>query len=283
MKRDGAWIRGEEIVLSVVVAAFLCSLSVPAMADTPSEVAMTWVQKGDNYVAQEHYAEAISAYEQALAIDPYNSSVWNRLGLAHRKAGRNEDAVLSFEKAVGLDPYYSSAWNNKGDALTLLGRYQEAIQAYDRALAINSNDIYALVKKGNNVQEMGNPGEAMKIYEEVVRLAEREVRKHPNDAMFDASLWTTKGDALASLGRYHEALEAYQTALQINPKYEPAKMGSERANETLLRQRGTPQEVFTPAPMESEAPAPIPTPLSLWAVIFAFVALFAIFLVSRNR
>jgi tetratricopeptide (TPR) repeat protein len=283
MRRGGKGIVGEWIVLSVIAAAFLCSLAIPVGADTPSEVAMTWVQKGDNYVAQENYAEAISAYEQAIAIDPYNSSVWNRLGLAQMKSGRNEDAVVSFEKAVGLDPYYSAAWNNKGDAQTLLGRFSEAVQAYDRALAINSNDIHALVKKGNNLQEMGNPGEAMKIYEEVVRLAEREVRKHPNDAMFDASLWTTKGDALASLGRYYEALEAYQTALHINPKYEPAMMGSERANETLLRQRGTPQEVFSPAPVESEAPVPIPTPISAWTAICGFIALSTIFLVLRNR
>ncbi len=208
-------------------------------ADTPSEISISWIQKGDNYAAQGLYRDALGAYDSAIATDPYNSIAWNRKGVALMKTGYDAEAVKAFEKSIELDPYYSEAWNNKGDAYNHLGEYSNAIAAYERALAINQNDLYALVQKGINLQESGNPAGAMKVYEEVIRIAEREVRKHPNDARFDADLWTNKGDALAHLGRYFDALDAYETALKINPKHEGALKGKKEVEDILMQVRGT--------------------------------------------
>ena len=84
----------------------------------------------------------------------------------------------------------------------------------------------------------------MLIYQAVIDLAEKEVRKHPDYARFDAKLWSNKGEALSRLGRYEEAMEAYSTALSINPKYERAVQGKNHAEEEILRARGFPQILF---------------------------------------
>ena len=62
----------------------------------------------------------------------------------------------------------------------------DAIEAYDRAIAINPNDLHALVNKGVSLQELGNQEEAQKVFNEVIRLSDKEIRSHPNDARFDA-------------------------------------------------------------------------------------------------
>ena len=227
-------------VIPVILVLFLLAGSfISVSADTPSEISVSWVQKGDNYVAQGMYREALVAYDSAIATDPYNSIAWSRKGVALMESGDDTAAIKAFEKSLELDPYSNEAWDNKGDAYNHLGQYRDAITAYDHSLAINPNDLYALVQKGINLQESGNPGEAMKIYEEVIRIAEREVRKHPNDAGFDADLWTNKGDALAHIGRYFDALDAYETALNINPKHEGALKGKKAVDNYLMEVRGT--------------------------------------------
>lgn len=221
-----------------LMAVFLIPTTVSG--DSPSEVAASCIQKGDDLTLKKQYIEALEAYEAAVASDPYNSIAWNKLGIAHMNTGRYQDAVTAFEKALAIDPFYPEAWNNKGDSLVKLGEYEDAISAYNQALLLNPNDLYALLRKGTCLQESGSPAEAMLIYQEVISLAEKEVRKHPDYARFDAKLWANKAEALSRLGRYAEAVEAYSTALAINPKYDRALQGKMHAEEEILRARGSP-------------------------------------------
>jgi tetratricopeptide (TPR) repeat protein len=226
------------MIIFGLMAVFL--VTIPVSGDSPSEIAASYIQKGDDLTLKKQYIEALEAYEAAVASDPYNSIAWNKLGIAHMNTGRYQDAVTAFEKALAIDPFYPEAWNNKGDSLVKLGEYEDAIIAYNQALLLNPNDLYALLRKGTSLQESGSPAEAMRIYQEVISLAEKEVRKHPDYARFDAKLWANKGEALYRLGRYEEAVESYSTALAINPKYDRALQGKIHAEEEILRARGSP-------------------------------------------
>jgi len=238
-------------------------------ADTPTDIAAAHLRKGDDLMAQKMYHEALDAYNTAVAVDPYNSIAWNKLGVAHMRTGRFEDAVLAFERAIKVDPYYSQAWTNLGDSQAMLGNHQEAIRAYDRALGINQRDIYALLQKGISLQETGDSAQAMEIYQEVIQLADGEMRKHPNYARFDAELWTNKGDALSRLGRYEEAVTAYDTALEINPKFERAEQGRTKAMDTILLARGNPVVALPVTEENSSQPLPTIVPVSGISIISA--------------
>lgn len=258
------------LVLALLLLFLLCAT---ASADNPAEVAMALSKKADDFVAQGKYMEAIELYNEAIAKDPYSSTTWNRLGKAEMNVGRYPDAVAAFQKALELDPYYSAAWKNKGDALHAQEKYQAAIEAYDRALAINPNDLSSLLQKGINLQLLGKSTQAMEVYTEVVRLAEREVRRNPNTAKYDATLWTNKGDALSRLGRHQEALQAYQTAVEINPKMEAAIRGIELTNETLYRARVSPESLNTPIFPVETTHSEMPIPSSCLVAPLAFVIL----------
>ena len=284
MRSGGTFIEGGRIILLVGAAVLLLLFCVPVIADNPSEVAMALSKKADDLIAQDRYQEAIDLYNEAIALDPYSSAIWNRLGMAEMGVGRYPDAAQAFQKSLDLDPYYSLAWRNKGDALHAQEEYQAAIDAYDRALAINSNDLDALLQKGINLQVLGQSTQAMEIYREVIRLAEKEMRRNPNQAKYDATLWTNLGEALTRLGRYEEALQAYETAVQINPKYEKARSGMELVNETLYRARVAPESLDIPLQPATTVTTEAQIPLSPVLVILGlFIPSIALFLAAGRR
>jgi tetratricopeptide (TPR) repeat protein len=246
-------------ILSVVLVVFLVGAMVmPVAATTQMEESVTLVQTGNDLMAQGRYGDALIAFDNAIEMDPYSSLAWNGRGIALLKMGAIKGAPEAFKKAVEIDPYYVTAWDNLGDSYMYLARFPEAIDAYDRAIAVNPNDLYAMVHKGMSLQEMGKPEEAMQLYEDTVSLAEYEVRKHPNDARYDARLWANKGDALYRLGRYQEAMDAYSIALQINPKNEQALNGRNAVEAVIQVPSATPGGV--PPPLESLTPTPTPSP-----------------------
>jgi tetratricopeptide (TPR) repeat protein len=205
----------EVTILVLVMFVFLQ----PVIADTSFEIAISLAQKGDLSYSEGLYDAALAAYNGSVGQDPYNSVVWNKLGMTQAQLRQYGGAVDSFDQAVKLDPYFGKAWVNKGDALTNLGKTGDATDAYDRAIAINPNDLRALVNKGVNSQELGKQDEAQKVFTEVIRISDKEIRTHPNDAKFDAELWTYRALAFTKLGRYREALQSYDEALSIDPKH----------------------------------------------------------------
>ncbi len=269
------------LLLLGIIALLLFAIVGSASADTDTDMAITLVRKGDDLMLQKKYHEALGAYEEAVAIDPYSSISWNKLGLAHMTTGRYEDAVSAFRKAATIDPFYTEAWNNLGDSLAILDRHREALEAYDHALMVNQNDLYALLHKGTSLQETGDSAGAMAIYEQIIVLADREMRKHPNYAEYDAEIWAIKAEALFHLGRFEEAVLAYDTALQINPKYETALRGKSKAMDAILLSRGNPVTTGVPE-SEGSRVAPLPTALAMpWWIVF--VSFFGGFLIYTSH
>jgi Flp pilus assembly protein TadD len=54
--------------------------------------------------------------------------------------GNFEDALSYFEQALILEPQNSTLWNKKGSALRSLGRYDEALECFNRALELDPSD-----------------------------------------------------------------------------------------------------------------------------------------------
>ncbi|HMM60351.1 MAG TPA: tetratricopeptide repeat protein, partial [Candidatus Rifleibacterium sp.] len=59
-------------------------------------------------------AEARSAFERSLAINPYNIDALNNLGLLHLSSGRQNEAESCFRRALELAPDFARAHFNLG-------------------------------------------------------------------------------------------------------------------------------------------------------------------------
>jgi tetratricopeptide (TPR) repeat protein/streptogramin lyase len=119
--------------------------SAAAASPTPADNAnqaeyLSYATQGANLFKSGNYQGALTAFDNAIAIDPNHYTSWNNRGLVLDKLGRNNDAIASFNKAISLNDTTASIWGSLGTSLYKMGRYSEAITAYDKAISLDPNN-----------------------------------------------------------------------------------------------------------------------------------------------
>lgn len=62
------------------------------------------VQKGDKFVDDGKYEEALLHYEEALTLEPNEPNLLNKKGVALRSLGRYDEAIECFNKSLKISP-----------------------------------------------------------------------------------------------------------------------------------------------------------------------------------
>ena len=62
------------------------------------------IQKGENFLTDGKYQEALSCFEQAIILKPEDPDLWNSKASALRSMGRYEEAIECFNKSLEIDP-----------------------------------------------------------------------------------------------------------------------------------------------------------------------------------
>jgi tetratricopeptide (TPR) repeat protein len=83
--------------------------------------------------------EALTAYEQAIEIDPLNALAYSNKGAALYALNRYSEALMAYEEAEQLDAENSLLQQGKGKTLYKLHHYEEALAAFNEAIHINPN------------------------------------------------------------------------------------------------------------------------------------------------
>ena len=188
--------------------------------------ALAWSNKGASLADLGRQEEALSCYHQALAIDPRDARAWSNKGVALVDLGRQEEALSCYDKALAIDPRDAGTWSNKGVALAALGQQEEGIFCYDQALTIDPRSEQVWTNKGNALARLGRHEQAVGCYDEVLAINPR-----------DAGAWTSKGVALDDFGRRAEAISCYDQALAVDPRYAAAWSNKALSEEALGRRR----------------------------------------------
>ncbi|MGD9901986.1 MAG: tetratricopeptide repeat protein [Vicinamibacterales bacterium] len=190
------------------------------------------------------FDDAIAAYERALAIDPTYARALNNLGDTLMSAGRIADAVPRYEQAVALDPSLPEARNNLGAALWRRGDYARAGRELREALRLRPGYAEAYFNLGHLSVRTGDIAAAARNFRQaaaakpdwvvasttaawVLATAADPGARAPADAVAlaeraagltgrrDARALDVLGVALASAGRFAEAVAAAREALTL--------------------------------------------------------------------
>jgi tetratricopeptide (TPR) repeat protein len=69
-------------------------------------------------------------------VRPQEPNAWDSLGLSHHAAGHYAEALDAYDRALALDPRFEVAVAHRANTLWALGRNREAIAQYERYIAL---------------------------------------------------------------------------------------------------------------------------------------------------
>jgi len=173
---------GAKLALALLALAIIC-----ITAEAQENTTEYWIDRADEYMNNGSIEGAVSAYDEALKIDPDNTTILIQKALELSVLGRVNESSETFERALSLldenllkDPNDAKGWQWKAIILEHLNRQNESITAYEKTLEAFNNRI----------------------------------EKNPKDA--DA--WIGKGNVLTNLGKWDEGRDAYNKAIEIDPQ-----------------------------------------------------------------
>jgi protein O-GlcNAc transferase len=122
------------IALSTVVTA--CAGTTGESSEVRRLHAQAQYERGLGGLGDGKLAVAMTAFQQAVMLDPTAPTYRNALGLVYLQSGRPDLALPEFQRATSLDPEYADAYLNTGIAFAEMTKWDEAVTAYRRAIEL---------------------------------------------------------------------------------------------------------------------------------------------------
>ena len=185
-------------------------------------------------------ADAIAPLRDAALLQPSNAIVQHDLGLACLEVGRIPDAIAALQRAVAGNPRYADAYFRLGIALEKLGNIGGAIIAYGRATELLPSLTEAWFRAGALAYTLGHRDKAIGCFHRAAatggktsfvqlgkaRALLTEDRNHEAEQVLRHTLALDPGNAMAhdllgnllsEFGRFDEARECFQRAIEMAP------------------------------------------------------------------
>ena len=125
---------------------------------------------GDSFMARKLYDDAIIEYKRALALDRYNASAANRLGIAYHHLRKYREAEQQYRDALRYRPNYLDATINLGVVHYVQGDYEGALGRYSRAYKLHPESVTLLGNLGACLFSMERWEEGVRAYQQALAL-----------------------------------------------------------------------------------------------------------------
>lgn len=171
-------------------------------------------------LARQDRDAALKFFEQAIAENDRDASVWLEWMNLLEESGNAEAKVAAFERFGTTHTPTAAILVNWGRALGQAGRLEEAVTKFAQAAQQDPKEANAYFNLGDLLYQAGSYADAAHVYE----LGLRVKSDH-------APGWFVLGNALAQLNLLPAAATAYRQALEIEPGYEQARHNLEIVEE----------------------------------------------------
>ena len=204
--------------------------------------ATQFYKRGTRRYRRKQYRAAIKEYGRALELNPDFYFVYNDLGLAYKKLGRNAESVAAFDAALRIKSDYHMALNNRGIMHDRMGNPEAAEADFNAAIDADPFYAFAYFNRGNIYKARGEAERAIADYTEAITLKYNYAPAYNNRGIlyqnrkdFDAAAedydkaleW--KPDYAYAInnraiihekrGEWEQAIELYSRALDVKPDY----------------------------------------------------------------
>lgn len=127
-------------------------------------------ERGDIFVARKQYEDAVIEYKRAFALDKYDSSIANRLGVAYHNLHKFRDAEQQYRETLRLRPNHLDAMNNLAVIDYMREDYDRALSRYRAALKLKPDSVTVLRNLGACLFALERWDDAVVVYQQALLL-----------------------------------------------------------------------------------------------------------------
>ncbi len=143
---------------------------------------------------------------------------YHAIGSERQTAGDMEDAAAYYAVSLELFPT-AEAHTSLAITLASRGRWEEAITHCKEAIALDPDLGNPYNDMAVYLSELGRNKEALPILDQAIAAPRYDCRHHP---------YYHRGRILEQMARFTESRDAYRTAIDLAPTWEPARRGYHR-------------------------------------------------------
>ncbi len=177
----------------------------PGNAQGKQLLASVLFSRGNAWLLQDRYGEAIDCYSRALVLVPGQAAILNSMGVAHLRNGQPERGREVLERAIEYDPSFAQAYTNMGSVYEELGQRHAAIQAHQKALSLDDRLFEAHYNLANLLVGENRFAEAIGRYRKALALQPDNSEAHNN-----------LGNAFVLCGEVPRAIDSYRSAVRCD-------------------------------------------------------------------
>jgi len=204
--------------LMLILIALLLSMLVIACASKVEQK----LQEGGKFLDQQQWQEAITAYSEAIELDPDNVDAYLNRCWAYRRTGQFDNALEDANRAIELEPTNAMAYQNRGYTHKFLHQYELALADASNAIELDPELASAYDCRASIYSTQGQ-------YELALSDASKAIELDPN--LCEA--YESRANAYFALGQYDKAKVDASSAIQLDPNYTLAYVVRAAANQYL--------------------------------------------------
>jgi tetratricopeptide (TPR) repeat protein len=191
------------------IAIASCLVMAAACSQDPQE----HLRRGNEYLQQKKYQEAIVELKTAVQADPKLAEARVKLADAYLATNDPAKALGELVRAADLKAEDNALQLRTGNLLLRAREFEDAKNRADRVLARGQENPEAQILRGNALAGLKQFDAAISEYEDVIATAPSE------------SAYLGVGTINLQQGRQQEAEAAFRKAVEISPRSIPARIG----------------------------------------------------------
>lgn len=155
---------------------------------------------------------ALECFKRTVEMEPRHARAHNNLASMLGAKGDRATAINHYQAAIQLDPGYLEAYRNLAESLIKNGNAQDAVTVWRAGLAQKGDDVPSLYRLSWILATHPDVNIRRGFEARDLALKGIELTQKREPAFYDAL-----GAAEATLGKYEDAVEALQKALEMIP------------------------------------------------------------------
>lgn len=108
----------------------------PPVGATTLKTADEYISQGKEFFTAAQYDKAITAYSEALNLNPQSIQAYNNRGIAYCNKMDFDQAISDFSRTIEIDPKFGKAYNNRAVAYMIKGEKDKARLDVEKAKSL---------------------------------------------------------------------------------------------------------------------------------------------------